>query len=295
MEQNELAFQELKKIITTRIRGIYQPSWAIAFSGGGMRAAAHIGVIAAFEENDIFPDMIAGSSTGSVIAAAYALGIKTEEILKFFIEESGKFLDFDITKEAPQWFCTKTAEAGFLLDGQILENIFAKLFGDADFSQMKAPCFIVATDLAGMQEVIFSTDRVATACRASVSAPGVFTPYEQEEKIIVDGFVLNNLPSNVLREKGAQIVIGINAQAGKNARAKSARFLDVFNTSIELLSAASMQKGLVESDLIIEPKMDEFTLFSTEESNIKKMYELGYEAAMSRMDDIAALFVRNNS
>ena len=93
MEQNELDFQELKKIITTRIRGIYQPPWAVAFSGGGMRAAAHIGVIKAFEENDIFPDMIAASSTGSIIAAAYGLGMEAEEILRFFIAEKENLLN----------------------------------------------------------------------------------------------------------------------------------------------------------------------------------------------------------
>ena len=163
-----------------------------------------------------------------------------------------------------------------------------EFFNQADFSQTKVPCYIVATDITQGTEIVFSQGSLANACRATMSIPGLFSPYIHEQSIVVDGLVINNLPVSVLREKGAEIVIGVNAQAGKKARAKSPHISDVFNVTVEILSEFCMQKGL-------EPKMDAYAMFSGDESDIKTMYEIGYEAAMEKMEEIVAMFVRNSS
>ncbi len=295
MEHNEHDFQEWKKMITSRIRGIYQPPWAVVFSGGGLRAAAHIGVIKAFEENDIFPDMIGGASTGGLIAAAYALGMKSEEILHFFAVQGVRLLGAADERINTEKSCAEERANALIQNGQTLQSILDEFFDQADFSRTKVPCHIVATDLTHGAEIVFSQGSIVNACRAAMSMPGLFLPYIHEQSIVVDGFVINNLPVSVLREKGAEIVIGVNAQAGKKARAKSPHISDVLNATVEILSEFCMQKGLEESDLVIEPKMDAYAMFSGDESDIKTMYEIGYEAAMEKMEEIVAIFVRNSS
>lgn len=149
-------------------------SWAVVFSGGGLRAAAHIGVIKAFEENDIFPDMIGGASTGGLIAAAYALGMKSEEILHFFAVQGVRLLGAADERINTEKSCAEERANALIQNGQTLQSILDEFFDQADFSQTKVPCHIVATDLTHGAEIVFSQGSIVNACRAAMSMPGLF-------------------------------------------------------------------------------------------------------------------------
>ncbi len=293
-------FEEIKKIFSTKIKELYQPQWGLCLSGGGMRGMAHIGVIKALEENNLYPDLIAGTSAGSMIGAAYALGMKAEEIKDFFL--GLKFKDM-IKKQKKDIRKTNIVEIfehigevrknlSISFDGGILERVAAELLEDKSFEDTLIPFYAVATDLTNVKEVIFESGKLTTACRASASIPGVFTPYIKDDIILVDGFVLNNLPADVLRAKGAKIVLSINLKAFGSHGAKSAKFSDVVSSTIDIMSNASAIKGIEDSDLVIEPDLSEYSTYTMGEDNMKKMYEIGYEAALKRMSDIAALFMQ---
>jgi NTE family protein len=293
-------FEEIKKIFSTKIKGLYQPQWGLCLSGGGMRGMAHIGVIKALEENNLYPDLIAGTSAGSMIGAAYALGMKAEEMKDFFW--GLKFKDLikkqkkDIKKidiiEIFEHIGEVRKNLSVSFDGGILERVAADLFGNKSFSDTLVPFYAVATDLTNVKEVVFESGKLAKACRASASIPGVFTPYIKDDIILVDGFVLNNLPSDVLRRKGAKIVLSVNLKAFGSHGAKSARFSDVVSSTIDIMSNASAIKGIEDSDLVIEPDLSKYSTYTVGEDNMKKMYEIGYEEALKRMNDIAALFMQ---
>lgn len=293
-------FDEIKKIFSTKMKGLYQPQWGLCLGGGGMRGMAHIGVIKALEENGLYPDLIAGTSAGSIIGAAYALGMKADEMKDFFL--GLKFKDI-IKKQKSDMSGTNIAEflehigevrknLSISFDGSILERVAVNFFGDKSFSDTLVPFYTVATDLTNVKEVIFDSGKLGIACRASSSIPGVFTPLVMNDIILVDGFVLNNLPANVLRSKGAKMVVSVNLKAFGSHGTKSARFSDVVSSTIDIMSNASSSKGIEDSDVVIEPDLGEFNTYTMGEDNLKKMYEIGYEATLKRMNDIITLFMQ---
>jgi len=293
-------FEDIKRKFTKNIKNLYQPTWGLCLGGGGMRGMAHIGVIKALEEKGLYPDMIAGTSAGSIIGAAYAIGVKADEMYDYFLGLSSKDIikknRRDIGKKSVIEFIEKIGEVRKHLtisfDGSILESVVHNLCGDKTFADTIVPLYVVATDIAHVKEIVFESGRLDAACRASSSIPGVFTPYCVDDKIIVDGFVLNNLPADVLKNKGADIVISVDLKAFGTSGAKSAKFSDVVSTTLDIMSNTSSIKGKLNSNLVIEPDLSEFSSYTLKDDNLKKMFELGYEAACKKMNDIAMLFIK---
>jgi NTE family protein len=279
-------FSEIKKILSEKIKNLYQPKWGLCLGGGGMRGMAHIGVIKAFEENKLYPDMIAGTSVGSIIGAAYALGINADKMYDYFIALRLS----DVLHKSAE---STRENFPLSLDGEILKHIVRNLCGDKNFEDTSVPFYAISADIANVKEIVYNSGKLDAACRASSSMPGVFSPYCADGMILVDGFVLNNLPADVLREKGAEIVISVDLKAAGIEGAKSARAVDVISATLDVMSNISSLKGAEMSDLVIKPDLKNFSIYTLKEDNLKKMYELGYEAALRNMNDITSLFLSN--
>lgn len=174
----------------------------IALSGGGVRGFAHIGALRAFEDVGIKPDIIAGVSAGSIVAAFYAAGMNADEIFEIMGNvDMSKFLQVDISK------------SGFLkLDK--FKRFLAKNLPVENIEQLKLSTIIAATDIEQQHEVAFTSGNIAERIVASCSIPLVFKPVKIDNSYYVDGGVLHNLPSFYLRPL-CKKVIGINVSPSK--------------------------------------------------------------------------------
>ncbi|MFH1802013.1 MAG: patatin-like phospholipase family protein [archaeon] len=170
----------------------------VALSSGGSRGLAHIGVLEILEKNKIPIDMIAGTSMGALIGALYAIEPNAKKIEKKAIGlKDQSFFDYTFPRHG-------------LIKGKKIEEILKNLIGDIEFKDLKIPLYITAFDLKNNREIIFHRGDVTKAVRASISIPGIFIPIINKGRILVDGAVADPIPTEILRERGADIVIAVN-------------------------------------------------------------------------------------
>lgn len=176
-----------------------KPRLGLALGSGSARGWAHIGVIRALAEAGYVPDVVAGCSIGAFVGAAYADGDldKLEDWVKGLAwKEVLSLLDVSFS--------------GGLIKGDKLVEFFQRHFVDHDFASLALPFACVATDLATGREIWLREGSVANAVRASIALPGLFTPVVLDDRLLVDGGLVNPVPVSLCRAMGADIVIAVD-------------------------------------------------------------------------------------
>ncbi len=176
-----------------------KPKLGLVLGSGAARGWAHIGVIRELAAAGLKPDMVAGCSIGAFIGAAYANGDldKLEEWVKALAwKEVLSLLDVSFS--------------GGLIKGEKLIEFFQRNFVDHDFSKLDIPFACVATDLATGREKWLREGSVADAVRASIAVPGLFKPMLRDERLLVDGGLVNPVPVSLCRAMGADVVIAVD-------------------------------------------------------------------------------------
>lgn len=257
-----------------------RPRIGLVLSGGGARGLAHVGVISILEEMKIPLYCIAGTSMGAIVGGLYAAGMSPAEMEKFVtsMEWNDAFKDkpppseltFRRKKEAADFlinFDLGYREGKFtipkgLLQGQNLNLILKSLLfhteGIDDFNKLNIPFRAVATDIETGEAVILEKGELVKAIRASMSIPALFAPVEIDDKILVDGGVANNLPIDIARQMGADIVIVVDISTNLSRR-------DQLTSSVEItgqLTSIMVQRNTLaqistmhETDILIRPDM----------------------------------------
>lgn len=172
----------------------------LALGSGSARGWAHIGVIKALSEAGIRVDYVSGTSVGAVVGAVFASGaIHTfeEVVLELDWRRVVSFLDVVFPKSG-------------LIDGSRIADFVRTHVGEKDFEDLSLSFCAVSTDLATGREVIFQEGDIIEAVRASISIPGIFTPLRKDDRILVDGGLVNPVPVSVVREMGADLVIAVD-------------------------------------------------------------------------------------
>ena len=249
----------------------------LALGAGCARGIAHIGVLQVFEEAGIKIDYIAGSSIGALIGGIYAAGTD----LKVLGELASNL----------SW--NQLLEIGFsrlgLVRGKRLHELLKLLTKDNPFDELLIPFTAVATDIESGDEVLINKGRVADGIMASISIPGIFVPVNIDGRLLVDGAVVNRLPVDIVREMGADVVVGVSIEAG-NARVQIKNIVDIILQSVDVMQTELLKEKLITADLFIRPKVGHFT-----PSQIEKAEELVYagrEAALTVLPDIKRLLDR---
>lgn len=170
----------------------------LALGAGSVRGFAHIGVLSVLKQAGIPIDFVAGSSVGSLIGAAYCSGMSVDEIRN--ISEEFKWRKI----AGPAW------SGDGLASFEKMEKFIDELFNQPTFDQFSTPLSVVATDIDADEAVIISEGRVAPAVRASCSVAGVISPVRWNGKRLADGVFVNAVPVSVVREMGADYVIGVD-------------------------------------------------------------------------------------
>jgi len=181
----------------------------LALSGGGARGMAHIGVLKVLEREHIPVDLVAGTSMGGVIAALYAAGMPARQI-----EEEAQRMSNPRQLIA---LVDRTLPRRGLLQGQRIMDYLAHWLKGLTFDQLRVPLGLVAVDLNGQQKVVFQEGPVLDAVRATIALPGLFAPLERDGQLLVDGGLMDNLPVDVVRQMGADVVIAVDIATDQQA------------------------------------------------------------------------------
>ncbi len=173
----------------------------LALGSGSSRGWAHIGAIEALEEENIPIDYIAGSSVGSYVGALYACG-SLKSLKEFVLRMDGKkvFSYFDVV----------FPRSGLLDGTKKLKELFSVHTDIADFSELKIPVLMVATDLATGKKVVLKSGNIFNALRATMSLPGLFAPVKVKDRWLVDGGLVDPVPVGVARALEADVVIAVD-------------------------------------------------------------------------------------
>ncbi len=176
-----------------------RPRVGLALSGGAARIPAHAGVLAVLaREPGLRVDVVAGTSAGAVIGAAFCAGLPQDEIERLALAASWGLV---ASLRRPHYG---------LLSFRKMEHRLMCVIGDAWFSDLRTPLAIVATDLETSEPVVLCEGRVVEAVRASCSGPGFFEPVRLRGRYLVDGGIADNLPAEAARAMGAEYVIGVD-------------------------------------------------------------------------------------
>ena len=244
----------------------------LALGGGGAKGAAHVGVLMELERLGIRPFLITGTSVGAYVGATYAAGVDLETIAKSIPELAlGQMLGLPGNLPA---LSTNTK----------YQNYLRNLIGDITFSELQISLAVVATDLVSQREVILDEGRVVTAVMASASLPLIFPPIELDGMALVDGGILNNVPFDVARARGATYVIAVDlsntaafgtvdnsdsAPTGLLARAlaltRNRRTWQIMSTISDINSTRMLHARLAISrpEILLRPYLGTISLFDT--------------------------------
>ena len=249
------------------------PRVALVLGGGAARGFAHVGVIRVLEREKIPIDLIVGTSVGSLVGAIYADKKNSFELewIAFSLEERDLF---DYTFISPT--------QGFVR-GERLEDFVLKKVTAREIQQLKIPLGVVATDIQNGEPVVLQTGSVARAIRASSAIPGIFIPVRYQGKLLVDGGVLDNVPVDVARKMGAQVVIAVNLDGGRKATQVNNIF-DAIVQSLHLMAKESTEARLREADVVIQPVVSE--IGPLDFSRKKELLTLGIQAAEQALPQI---------
>ncbi len=267
----------------------------LALSGGGMKGLAHIGVLRMLEEYNIPIDFISGTSMGALVGALYSA------------EPNAKKLEDETLKEDIKGLFDYTLSRYGIIKGKKIEDFLERKLNNINFDKLKIPLFVTSFDVEREREVIFSKGNVAKAVRASISIPGVFFPVENNKRILVDGGVIDPIPTEILRKIGADFVIAVNVNAMKmkkpiyNEKAvlkegnkKIPSMLQNTFRSFGVVEGESSEADLVgnKADYIINVDLKNVNLFDFERK--KEIIRKGKSAARKELGKIKDLTNQNS-
>lgn len=241
----------------------------LALGGGVVRGLAHIGVLWVLEKAGVPIDFVAGSSAGSLVGATYCAGLSVEEIYSFGLRMQWWNL------ARPTW-----PVRGFV-NFEPLGRWLISLIGDLQFNQLNLPYAAIATDLDSGKPVKLCEGRLVPAVQASCAVPGFVEPVKINGRWLGDGSLSDTVPVSILREMGADYVIGVDIFTS-SIRPRLGAFGMGF-TALEILVQRA-GGGIDEADCLIAPKLGGKTYFRF--SKRQEMFALGQEAALERLDCI---------
>jgi len=230
--------------------GSKKPVVGLVLGAGAARGFAHVGVIKALEAQGIRPDIVVGSSAGSVIAALFAAGVTGNDLNRLA-------LNLDEATIA-DWGLPFAGRFGGLIKGDALQNMVNREVQNKTIEQMRIPLGIVATELQSGKGVLFRSGNTGQAVRASCSVPGVFQPTVIGGKEYVDGGLVAPVPVSYARQMGATLVIAVNISSEPVHQDASGTF-GVLQQTISIMQRSINQYELKSADIVITPQLKQMS------------------------------------
>jgi NTE family protein len=289
-----------------------RPKIGVVLSGGGARGITHIGVLKVLDEAHIPVDYIAATSMGSIVGGLYAMGMRPPEMehvittvdwTTLFSDSPPRrelsFREKEINRRFPlplEVGIRGTEIRGFqgVLSGANLTLFLHELSNEADgvknLKDLPIPFRCVANDMVTGEPFVFEMGPLYVAMRSSMSIPGVFSPSEVDGRILGDGGLVDNLPVDVVRRMGADIVIAVNIGTPLATRDQLSSIIGLTSQMINILTEQNVRKSLASlgtRDVLIAPDLG--PLSASEFSRSADFIRLGEEAARAALPQLSAL------
>jgi NTE family protein len=286
-------------------------------SGGGAKGFAHIGALKVLEEAGIPIDYMAGTSMGAIVGGLYAIGYDAHTIDSLVNEQNWRLLLSDDVNRENLPSSLKENQGGYIfslpyelkikerkgkvylppgmISGQNIYSLFQNLtigYQDTlDFNHLPIPFACVAADSRSGKEFVFREGILSEAMRASMAIPGVFSPVEKDSMLLIDGGIINNFPVDVVREMGADIVIGVIFPPDKrNGEKNRGTVLEVIDQiDLFLIGQEKRKMNIADTDILITPDLHPYNTMDFENSAIDSILQRGEQAAREKWEDLMAL------
>ena len=290
-----------------------RPRICLVLSGGGARGAAHVGVLKVLEDLRVPVHCIAGTSMGAIVGASYASGMGTDEMLAEMAQITSERLFNDKPPRADQPIRIKAddslplaaPELGLndgklalpkgVVNGVALEAELRRLIRVRDarrFDQLPIPFRAVATSLGDGQMVVFDRGLLPTAMRASMAVPGLIAPLRVGDRLLIDGGLVRNLPVDVAREMGADVIIAVNLGTPLLRPEQIEGLQGVSMQTLGILTEQNVRQSLQQlrpQDVLIEPALGDFS--AADFDNLVKAVPFGQAAALQAAPRLRALSI----
>jgi len=288
-----------------------RPKIGLVLGGGGARGYAHVGVLKKLEEMRIPYDYIAGTSMGSIVGGFLATGMESEELAQVVRDADWDDLFKDKTDRQDLPFRRKAdddlglygpklgigKDSSLLPQGMVagqkivfmFESVASQRVNTKDFDQLPIPYRAIATDIVTGNMVVIGKGEVSMAMRASMAVPGVFHPVRREDALLVDGGLVRNLPVDVARDMGADVVIAVDVGTKLAGRDEINSALAIVYQVSGLLTVSNTNTqidSLDENDVLITPDIGD-TITSADFGKLDEAIPLGYaatEAVQSQLE-----------
>ncbi|MBE3085523.1 MAG: patatin-like phospholipase family protein [Bacteroidetes bacterium] len=263
----------------------------IALSGGAARALSHIGVLQVLEDVGVEISAVSGCSMGAIIGALYSTGFDLKEMESFITSTDWRnFLMLSFLS---------LSRAGIANDRKV-DEVLKKLLGDKTFADCKKDFCCVAVDILNSKKVVFNSGSLREAVRASMAVPGVFAPVCQQDAMLVDGGVMEPLPTDALKSLNVNFIIASSiifesaksdytdhdtvASIKNNSESKKLSIQAIIDKSMSMMHTQMVKSYLLDAQIIIEPKIGDFGFFDF--SKGKDIIESGRKAAIEKIPEI---------
>ena len=258
-----------------------RPMVALVLGSGGARGYAHIGVLEVLEELGIQPDLIVGTSAGSIVGSIYASGKSSQELRQIALEMKPSDVR-DIRIHLKGFF-----------EGKKVQDYINKKVANTPLQDLKIPMYVVATELQQGKRVVFNYGDTGQAVRASVSIPSMFIPTKIAGTEYVDGGLVSPVPVNVARELGADIVIAVDILA-QPENTETTNVWGLFNQNINIMQNRLAAEELKNADVIIQPDLREKAHIFDVRGREMTMHA-GREATKQQMGQLSKVFEEKNA
>jgi NTE family protein len=284
-----------------------RPTIGVALEGGGALGQAHIGVLKWFEEHHIPVDYMGGTSMGGLVGGLYATG-KSADDLRHIVKTANwpllldggtPYEDLSFRRKEDARQIPNAIQVGLkngpalppglnsghqinlLIDRETLPYSTISSFND-----LPIPFRCVSTEIVSGKPYVFQRGSLSDAMRATMSIPGVFAPVRRGNQIFVDGGLVDNLPTDVVREMGADVVIAIHLQISPASAKEIQSAFSVLGRSVEVIIADTELRGMSGADLIVKANVEKYTTMDYDKSD--ELIQLGYQAAEEKAQILKA-------
>ncbi len=294
----------------TPAKNAARPKIGLALGGGGALGISHVGVIRALEEMRIPIDFIAGTSMGAIVGGMYASGMSPDEMERSLVEMNWWDVMKDKTAREDMQYRRKRDDARYLMDielglkgsrlvmphglasGQKFNNVMQSMTvnaaGITDFNQLNIPYRATGTDIRQGTLVVLTNGNLATAMRASMAVPGAFTPVTIGGVKLVDGGIVDNLPVDVARAMGADIVIAVDVgklAAEKGADKKYESVGEILGRTYDIMRRPDQDRMGKTADILIAPDTSAFS--ASDFQNAAAIIPVGVDAVAAVSNQLA--------
>lgn len=301
-------------ILVTTLSSGFAKGLGYAFSGGGARGFAHIGILKVLEEEGLKPDYISGTSIGAVIGAFYSMGYTAAEVESLALAFNWNSLLQDgiqrrdlyvgqkrwapfgnIILELDEGWSPQLPSSLYRANNLNLElfRVYAPASNYRNFRDLPIPFTCVATNLLTGEAEVFQHGSLMQAVRASLSVPSLMMPFEIGDQLYIDGGISRNLPITELREMGAEQIIGFKVNSSLRTSDDLGSLIDVLDQTINIGMTRNLSLELVDCDLLLEPDLLDYT--SQDFKYVKEIIEIGERYAREHIGSIRDFVQRSQA